>query len=1658
MSKFNQIIDELLLEHSQTYPFPSLDDKEQVKHLMECCDKLGYSEYKDIIKEFFLNEKDEQAPKPQPGKEGESKDFPGKFHLGGGYYSSTQNGAVEFKNDNGNLRVITPDEKAEFEKKNQSPNDSKKVTSPIRKVASVAKDAVGQHKEKIQQKIQNWSESEKEFFNKGQENAGSETRRTFAEALKDKVKGAANAIKHGFQHEVELFKHAAGAAGKLFKGEPLEKEDKKALIKVGIKVATTALTGAAFGGLSHGAAAFAKHVAVEFVPHVVAETIAVGAARASLFADTNADERVLMDFADKIAEGLENLEMNPEIMDSIVDKWNNQRTTEEESTQQTETTTLDELLESIMLNEGEGESSKFPGKFHLGGGYYSSKEGGDVEFKNDNGNLRPVTAQEKEEFQSKGVGDSKQSELEKTAEKALEDKEKEVEDENKPDVKDNPEKILNDPNASAKDRAKARAFKANKDNLERRREDDVDYQREQKQKTKEKIGEISLELRGREGEDGNILDSETTENGSLLIGVEHGENNESTKDAIDKIKSLPKNTKVMFVGEGGSTRDGNDSIEFADEQKEFRDATLSHFDRAKETSWDENANINDDSSPVFDSVAKEFGGKKAYAKASIWTNMVGQGDDLNADDYLTDETKDWIINQAKKGGSSEFDGKVDWNNLTLEQKEDLYQLNYRDDKNYGETEIFKGQKAYNDFRQSELDRKIKEAEDSGYVVIAPMGNSHVGMWRERNKKVKDTFNPSSLRTLNNELPDADKEVFTNQSDIDKIPDSKKEEISMKIDELADKANKGEDFNLCQVTVPGTNLYCDGNQGIPREEMPQFKGKPLPGTPAADMPKDASGEVDTEPLFKKMLKDKGIKTVETKVPSDRLKATQSELVGTKVAGMAKALEEDPNHPKITAPIYVSRDGFVIDGHHRWAAVTSAAIKAGKPADMKVIVVDMDIKDAIPMCNKFAEDQGIAAKKADANDGTKEEQPKPKEADKTPNQRVYNVGGNYYSDTPNGPAQYIKTESVVEKIFIDEDERFFNLIFESVVTKTDGNGNPIKLTVIDPKDQPEATDNAETIEDPKNLEDLLSAIGDNSNTIKAKEAVKNGAKAITDQLDKLANDPKNTNSESHKKVKELMGNIFAGEKVSEDDTALLNQYIRIAEPTEKNPDTAKYYIAKEPGNFKGTKRVKVEVGGKGAGTPTYAAFRNFTEKAGLSRMSASTFGTKLTTANQTFVDENGKTKLIKGENDTPLASVEKDESGKIISVNIGETQIKRLDSNEPNITDEEKKMRERNNRNMDEYSKAIEKGDLQFIDMDNGVTPNTPENRVIVIKGAISGMADRLRTLAKKGSVSDNRIYDIIDQMDTFAERDPNDNPKQWFVDFKALMSSVANDEGEPSLKECWANYAEVYSAIVLMHDEGNGTQNGACALLPESTTLETVDVITINTNGAGERRIVTLDGKSVKKGVGGASALTSKTMKSTYKDDPDGTKKEAIIKMSESHGDIYRMKLDDDMNSHIDFQNEYRTGLIDKAKELGVTDEFISNVQNNLKEPNGAWKSVSAALKQIEIQREKKGKSIDSETMGKIRLRLESYYMYSQISHEVYNTNVDVQDFSNDSILSQADDRGGSQLVKDKDIKIDSSNGVTILAYIRPEFNIGSWGDEGRSGNAGAGRFHNAPKR
>jgi hypothetical protein len=1171
--------------------------------------------------------------------------------------------------------------------------------------------------------------------------------------------------------------------------------------------------------------------------------------------------------------------------------------------------------------------------------------------------------------------------------------------------------------------------------------------------------------------------------------------------------------------------------------------------------------------------------------------------------------------------------------------------------------------------------------------------------KDKAKSDSNEFKPIDSKDVAKEMPQADPETFAGGSD---IPDGVKPEQLEKFNtdiqkvakQVADAKAKGEpapNINLCDVTVPGTNLYCDDNLGIPRDEMPQFKGTAQPGSRAAGMDVDASGEVDTEPVFKEMLAQKGIKTLQTQIPADKLKATQKDLVGAKVVGMMGALEKDPNHPKITAPIYVSRDGHVIDGHHRWAAVVAYnAANPDKQIQMKTTVLDQDIKDAIPMANKFAEDMGIAAKKADAN---KEEPQKvtsaPKVTEKikkkienwTEKEKAFfdrNEGApgsemrrslgqalkdkaagalkaikkgfkheveefkeagkgvqNFFSGKPlskheqkalkavafkvvttavfgaalggtaHGAAYFAKHVAMefiphvvgetllkgVAKaaVFADaegEAETDANMIkFTELIAKgleemeitpemmeqmvdsynekkergeIDGDTTTTgvkaehlhlvdelmmemiygfideikpkskkfqaiskqsgKVSDFDSQDARDAAvkkgthkdvdssnktskqpkpqsalatdkgvqsrvdrekaaldkiqkDTTPSVQTPKrkggSLDDLLNSIPDKGKVADLKTKVNRSKDNILNYFKKESKNKKNPHSVELGKVSVIMEKIFNGEKLNSSEKKTAARWIRIAEPTEASPDTAKFYIAKEPNNFKN--RVKEETGGRGSSTAVFGAFRKHMEDGGLTQISTSTFGGKKSTANQTFVDENGKTKLLKTKKGENIASVQKDVSGKVSAITIGGLNIKKMDTNERGISDEERELRKRNNRNVNEYASKIEAGDLDFIDMDNGVVPDSPQNRVIVIKEAIGGMAKRFKDLADKYYIADEETLGLIQTLADFSKKDPNKNPQQWANEFQGIFSDIANHEGEPSLKEGWANFAEVYAAIVEMHDDGKGTQNGRCVLLPQSTTLETVDIITI-ADGTNERKIVTLDGRSVKKGVGGASALTSKTKKSTYKNDKDGKKAEAITKLSESHSTIYELGLDTNIKEHIAHQKKYKEDIIAKAKALGVSDNFVKNVQNRLSDPSkcpkplpkdnpcgAAHNSITEAINTLIKKRDEKGLPTDESTMQKIRMRLESYYHYTFLSHEAYNHNVDVQDFSNDSILSQKGDTGGAALARNRKISINSSNGVSILAYPKPEFNVG-FSLDGRSSNPGAGRFHNEEKR
>jgi len=201
---------------------------------------------------------------------------------------------------------------------------------------------------------------------------------------------------------------------------------------------------------------------------------------------------------------------------------------------------------------------------------------------------------------------------------------------------------------------------------------------------------------------------------------------------------------------------------------------------------------------------------------------------------------------------------------------------------------------------------------------------------------------------------------------------------------AQKAGKNAtNWDPCSITVKGTSLFCseklkteDFPNGIPRIEMPQFKSKnPIPGSPADKLPRK-DGEVDATQIFMDHLRQSGVGTESTTMLAGKLKATQAEMEGVKVAGMMKAAEnpqtitneagEEVRNPKYRDPkkakIIVSRDGYVVDGHHTWAASVGLDAKDGdldNDTAMEVEVIDLPISEIYHLTIDWTKKMGLPA---------------------------------------------------------------------------------------------------------------------------------------------------------------------------------------------------------------------------------------------------------------------------------------------------------------------------------------------------------------------------------------------------------------------------------------------------------------------------------------------------------------------------------------------------------------------------------------------------------------------------------------------------------------------------------------------------------------------------
>lgn len=167
--------------------------------------------------------------------------------------------------------------------------------------------------------------------------------------------------------------------------------------------------------------------------------------------------------------------------------------------------------------------------------------------------------------------------------------------------------------------------------------------------------------------------------------------------------------------------------------------------------------------------------------------------------------------------------------------------------------------------------------------------------------------------------------------------------------MVEMGSKAPNFDLCKVTIKGTNLFCADTHGIPRIEMPQMS------------------KLQTR-IFINNLIEKGYRVEYGKEKASNLRATQNQLVGAKVADNVRKMKAEPE--RMNRRIVISKDDYILDGHHKWAAMLAIDARNNKIGDLKMRVarVDIDILTLLKLAKQFT--RGKGAKTGDAFDPDEE----------------------------------------------------------------------------------------------------------------------------------------------------------------------------------------------------------------------------------------------------------------------------------------------------------------------------------------------------------------------------------------------------------------------------------------------------------------------------------------------------------------------------------------------------------------------------------------------------------------------------------------------------------------------------------------------------------------
>jgi hypothetical protein len=162
--------------------------------------------------------------------------------------------------------------------------------------------------------------------------------------------------------------------------------------------------------------------------------------------------------------------------------------------------------------------------------------------------------------------------------------------------------------------------------------------------------------------------------------------------------------------------------------------------------------------------------------------------------------------------------------------------------------------------------------------------------------------------------------------------------------LMSAAKRTDHPDLTEISVEGTLLYGDEGMGIARKDMPQIPGK------------------ERARFLAEIEKEQGVSSTAEEIDPTTLKPVQKEISAARSGAIYNKFREDGGIPP-KERILISKDGFVIDGHHTWGA--SVAFAFDNPGTkLPVYRLSVTAQEALDISSKWSKDNGFEGQAIDA----------------------------------------------------------------------------------------------------------------------------------------------------------------------------------------------------------------------------------------------------------------------------------------------------------------------------------------------------------------------------------------------------------------------------------------------------------------------------------------------------------------------------------------------------------------------------------------------------------------------------------------------------------------------------------------------------------------------